>query len=133
MAVVFRADQLAMRFAADVRQLAPSRAAPSCSLNQAGLGPDQIQNVPIATGEAVANAIEHGDRDRPEGTVSLRATAVVDRRRVTVADIGTWKTPREAAGIRHGRGIVLMRGRMEDFTIDFGDAGTTVHLDARTT
>ena len=32
----------------------------------------------IATGEAVANAIEHGHRARPEGIISLRATAVVD-------------------------------------------------------
>ena len=88
----------------------------------------------IATGEAVANAIEHGHRDRPEGTVSLRATALVDRLQVTVTDNGTWKTPRKVvAGIGRGRGIVLMRGLMEDFTIDSGDAGTTVHLYARIT
>ncbi len=122
---------LAMRFAADATHLAPSRAALRSWLNQAGLGPDQIHNVLIATGEAVANAIEHGHRDRPEGTVSLRATALVDRLQVTVTDNGTWKTPRKVAGVSRGRGIVLMRGLMDDFTIDSGDAGTTVHLYAR--
>jgi PAS domain S-box-containing protein len=122
---------LAMRFAADANHLAPSRAALRGWLNQAGLGADQIHNVLIATGEAVANAIEHGHRDRPEGTVSLRATALVDRLRVTVTDTGTWRTPRKVAGSNRGRGIVLMRGLMEDFTIDSGDAGTTVHLYAR--
>jgi PAS domain S-box-containing protein len=124
---------LAMRFAADATQLAPSRAALRGWLNQAGLGPDQIHNVLIATGEAVANAIEHGHRDRAEGTVSLRATALVDRLQVTVTDNGSWKTPRKVAGTNRGRGMVLMRGLMEDFTIDSGDAGTTVHLYARIT
>jgi hypothetical protein len=124
---------LAMRFAADAGHLAPSRAALRGWLNQAGLEPDEVHNVLIATGEAVANAIEHGHRDRPEGTVSLRATALVDRLQVTVTDNGTWKTPRKTSGISRGRGIVLMRGLMEDFTIDAGDAGTTVHLYARIT
>jgi len=124
---------LAMRFAADASHLAQSRAALRSWLNQAGLGPDQIHNVLIATGEAVANAIEHGHRGRPEGTVSLRATALVDRLQVTVTDNGTWKTPGKVAGSNRGRGIVLMRGLMEDFTIDSGDAGTTVHLYARIT
>jgi PAS domain S-box-containing protein len=124
---------LAMRFAADANHLAPSRAALRSWLNQAGLGADQIHNVLIATGEAVANAIEHGHRDRPEGTVSVRATALVDRLQVTVTDNGTWRTPRNVAGSNRGRGIVLMRGLMEGFTIDSGDTGTTVHLYARIT
>ncbi len=124
---------LEMRFSADTDQLAPSRNALRGWLNQAGLGPDDINDVLIATGEAVANAIEHGHRDRPEGTVSLSATALVDRLQVTVTDNGTWKTPGEGAGANRGRGIVLMRGLMEDFSIDSGDAGTTVNLYARIT
>ena len=125
---------LEMRFDADVNHLAPSRSALRSWLGQAGLGPDQVQNVLIATGEAVANAIEHGNRDRPEGTVSLRATALVDRLTVTVTDDGTWKTPhKEVGGAGRGRGIILMRGLMEDFTIDSGDTGTTVHLYVRIT
>jgi anti-sigma regulatory factor (Ser/Thr protein kinase) len=124
---------LAMRFAADANHMAPSRAALRSWLNQAGLGPDDINDVLIATGEAVANAIEHGHRDRPEGTVSVSATALVDRLQVTVADDGTWKAPRQVASRNRGRGIVLMRGLVEDCTIHSGDAGTTVHLYARIT
>ncbi len=124
---------LAMNFAADTDQLAPSRAALRGWLTQAGLGPDQIQNVLIATGEAVANAIEHGHRDRPAGIVTLRATALVDQLQVTVTDTGTWKPPRTVADINRGRGIILMRGLMEDFTIQSNDAGTTVHMHARIT
>jgi PAS domain S-box-containing protein len=122
-----------MEFSADVNHLAPSRAALRSWLTQAGVEPDQIQDVLIAAGEAVANAIEHGYCDRPEGNVSLCATAVVDGLQVTVIDSGTWKTPRVDPGINRGRGITLMRGLMEDFTIHSNDAGTTVQLHARIT
>jgi PAS domain S-box-containing protein len=124
---------LAMKFAADVNHLAGSRAALRSWLTQAGVEPDQILDVLIAAGEAVANAIEHGHRDRPEGTVSLHATALVDRLRVTVTDTGAWKTPPTVPDISRGRGISLIRGLMEDFTIHPGDAGTTVHMYARIT
>ncbi len=69
---------LEMDFTADVRHLAPSRAALRTWLTQAGVEPDQVQDILIATGEAVANAIEHGHRGHPEGTISLRASAVAD-------------------------------------------------------
>jgi PAS domain S-box-containing protein len=124
---------LEMTFTADASHLEPSRAALRTWLTQAGLEPEQIQDVLIATGEAVANAIEHGHRDRPEGTVSLNATAVVDRLQVTVTDTGAWKAPREIADISRGRGLLLMRNLMEDFTIHTSDMGTTVHMHARIT
>jgi PAS domain S-box-containing protein len=121
---------LAMDFEADASHLAPSRAALRSWLARAGVEPDQIQDVLIATGEAVANAIEHGHRERA-GVVTLRAAAVVDRLQVTVTDTGVWKTPREIADISRGRGLTLMRGLMEDFTIHSDEAGTTVHMYAR--
>ncbi|OBA59917.1 histidine kinase [Mycobacterium sp. 1100029.7] len=124
---------LAMKFEADVEHLAPSRAALRSWLTQAGVEPGQIQDVLTATGEAVANAIEHGYRDDAEGTVSLRATAIVDALQVTVVDSGTWKKPRTIPGHNRGRGIGLMRGLMEDMTIHSSEAGTTVHLYARIT
>ncbi|BBX42954.1 SpoIIE family protein phosphatase [Mycobacterium simiae] len=124
---------LSMDFEADVEHLAPSRAALRGWLTQAGVGPGQIQDVLTATGEAVANAIEHGYRDHSEGTVSLRATAVVDALQVTVIDSGTWKQPHTVPGINRGRGISLMRGLVEDLMIHSSEAGTTVHLYARIT
>lgn len=127
---------LEMTFSADVNQLAPSRVALRGWLNQAGVEPDRIQDVLIAAGEAVANAIEHGHRDRPEGSqglVWLQATALVDRLQVTVVDNGTWKTPRQTTNVSRGRGLMLMRGVMDDFTIQTSDAGTTVHMYTRIT
>ncbi|ODR07059.1 histidine kinase [Mycobacterium sherrisii] len=124
---------LSMNFEADVEHLAPSRAALRGWLTRVGVGPGQIQDVLTAAGEAVANAIEHGYRDHAEGTVSLRATAVVDALQVTVIDSGTWKQPRTVPGISRGRGITLMRGLVEDLMIHSSEAGTTVHLYARIT
>jgi len=124
---------LELKLTADVSHLAPSRAALRSWLTKAGVEPDQILDVLIASGEAVASAIEHGHRDRPEGTVSLYATALVDRLHLTVIDSGAWKVPRNVPGTSRGRGIALIRGLMEDFTIHPSDAGTTVHMYARIT
>ena len=124
---------LTMDFAVDASDLAPGRAALRSWLTKAGVEPGQIQDVLIAAGEAVANAIEHGHRDRPEGAISLRATAVGDGLQVTVTDTGAWKTPRDSAGSYRGRGISLMRHLMEDLNIQSSGAGTTVHMYARIT
>lgn len=126
-----RPGPLNVTFAADASQLAPIRDTLRGWLTQAGVDDERMQDVLIATGEAVSNAIEHGHRDRPEGLVSLRVTAVVDRLQVTVVDSGTWKLPRTVADISRGRGMALMQGLMEDFTIHSDDDGTTVSMHAR--
>jgi len=122
---------LEMTFPAHTDQLAPSRTALRSWLTRAGVEPEQIQNVLIATGEAVSNAIEHGHRDKPDGTVTLRAAAFVDRLSVTVTDTGSWKPSTPGEDIRRGRGLALMRGLMDDFAIRSTNGGTTVDLHAR--
>ena len=122
---------LEMDFPANVSQLAPSRAALRSWLTRARVEPDQAHDMLVAAGEAVANAIEHGHRDSPEGIITLRATALVDRVQLTIADTGSWKPPQPAAGANRGRGITLMRALMNDISIHPEAAGTTVHLFAR--
>lgn len=56
-------------FPAHPAQLAGARTALRDWLRQVGVGQNQIVDLLVATGEAVANAIEHGHRDRPEGGV----------------------------------------------------------------
>ena len=124
---------LEMDFTADVRHLAPSRAALRTWLSEVGVAPAQIQDMLIATGEAVANAIEHGHRARPEGIISLRAIAVVDGLHVSVIDSGVWKTPHHVPSEHRGRGLSLMRCLVQDLSIHSNDAGTTVHMYARIT
>ena len=100
-------------------------------LTQARLGPQQVMDVLIAAGEAVANAIEHGHRQSPAGTINLSATALPNEVQLTITDAGTWRLPPSTPELHRGRGIALMRTLMHNVTIDRGTAGTTVHLSAR--
>ncbi|MGB3481040.1 MAG: SpoIIE family protein phosphatase [Mycobacterium sp.] len=120
-----------MDFPADVSHLAATRTELRGWLSRAGVDTDQAQNVLIAVGEAVANAIEHGHRDKSEGQVSILATALVDQLHMTVIDQGTWKTARPGADITRGRGVTLMHALMDDVTIHSDAGGTTVHLYTR--
>ncbi|MCV7127745.1 SpoIIE family protein phosphatase [Mycolicibacterium vanbaalenii] len=122
---------LQLNFPADANHLAPARAALRSWLTSARVEPARVMDVLVAAGEALANAIEHGHRHTPDGTVSLRATALVDRVRLTVADTGSWKVPQPGRDSRRGRGIALMRALMHDVEIDIGRSGTSVHLDTR--
>ena len=85
----------------------------------------------IAAGEAVANAIEHGHRDKPNGVISMRAIALADQVWLTIVDTGVWKPPQPVADPHRGRGITLMRALMHDVAIDSVSSGTTVQLSAR--
>jgi serine phosphatase RsbU (regulator of sigma subunit)/anti-sigma regulatory factor (Ser/Thr protein kinase) len=124
---------LELKFPADVSHLAPTRTALRTWLTRARVDPVQTMDVLVAAGEAVANAIEHGHRHSPGGTISLDATVLDDQVQLTITDTGSWKTPQPATDSHRGRGITLMRGLMEDVTINPDTAGTTVHLSARIT
>jgi GAF domain-containing protein/anti-sigma regulatory factor (Ser/Thr protein kinase) len=124
---------LELRFPADVNHLAPARAALRSWLTRAQVGPVQTMNVLVAAGEAVANAIEHGHRQTPEGTVRLGATALGDQVELTITDTGVWRPPQPADYPHRGRGIPLMQSLMEDVDIQPDSNGTTVHLYARIT
>ena len=124
---------LELEFAAEASNLASTRAALRNWLGRVQVDADQAMNVLVAAGEAVSNAIEHGHRHTPQGTISLAATALVDQVQLTIIDTGCWKTPQPEADPHRGRGIELMRGLMQDVTIKPGTAGTTVHLSVRIT
>lgn len=112
-------------------QLAATRSALRGWLARAMIRPGQAQDVLIAVGEALANAIEHGHCRNPEGTIGLRAIALADRLQLSITDTGSWRPPRPVPDSHRGRGIALMRTLMDDVTIQAGTFGTTVHLYAR--
>jgi serine phosphatase RsbU (regulator of sigma subunit)/anti-sigma regulatory factor (Ser/Thr protein kinase) len=124
---------LQLEFPAKVSQLAPTRAALRSWLTRACVDPVQTQDMLVAVGEAVANAIEHGHRHSPEGIIRLRATVVFDQVQLTVVDTGSWKPPRPDANTHRGRGIKLMQALMNDVAIEPGGEGTIVQLSARIT
>ncbi len=122
---------LDITFPAESSQLAPVRKALRSWLARCELPPNAVQNVLVAAGEACANAIEHGHRHAPGEGVRLRAVALVDTLRVTVADSGRWKDPHPGANTHRGRGVSLMRAMMQQVTVSPGPSGTTVDMQMR--
>jgi anti-sigma regulatory factor (Ser/Thr protein kinase) len=118
-----------LTFPAERGELRPVRAALRSWLDRCGLSRRMIQDVLVATGEACANAIEHGHRDAPGRPIRLRAEVTVTRLRLTVTDTGRWRAARPAADPLRGHGIALMRALMEQVTIERGAAGTTVDME----
>ncbi|ONI87864.1 histidine kinase [Actinosynnema sp. ALI-1.44] len=126
---------LQVEFPAQASELPPVREAVRDWLTRCDVDPHQATNVLIATGEACANAVEHGHRHHVNGVIRLRATALAHAVRITVIDSGSWKTPdlRATAVGRRGRGIPLMRGLMHQVAIHPTENGTTVEMYARIT
>ncbi|MGK5741266.1 SpoIIE family protein phosphatase [Micromonospora sp. URMC 103] len=122
---------LELDFPAEATRLAPVRRELRRWLERCGLDPSTAHSLLVAAGEACANAIEHGHRDRPGGQIRLRATATADDLRLTVIDSGRWKAPQSAVDSYRGRGLMLMRTLMHQVTITTGAAGTTVDMQAR--
>ena len=80
---------------------------------------ERCEDIVLSAYEAMANAVEHGYRDRPgEGEVDVHAAAEGGELTVTVLDHGTWKPPDRSDPYR-GRGLNLIT--------TLSDATTTVH------
>lgn len=119
---------LTCRIPADVRRLGALRAEIRVWLRAQGLDDPTVEDVVLATFEAVANAIEHGyqgsDREHVIVELSLR-----DELHVTVRDRGRW-----TAQIRRperGRGQEIMRAVMDDVEIERERHGTVVRMRRR--
>ncbi len=121
---------LELRFPGDTSHIGPTRHALHGWLDRCGLTATQTDDILIAVGEAVTNAVEHGHRDTPEGTVTLRCTALVDHLDFTVTDTGTWKQATAAPGSHRGRGLMFMRALVAEVGVHTGPSGTTVHMRA---
>lgn len=122
------ARHLTCRIPADVRRLGGLRAEIRNWLRAQGLDDSTVEDVVLATVEAVANSIEHGyqssDREQVIVELSLR-----DDLHVTVRDRGRW-----TAQIRRperGRGHEIMRAVMDDVEIETERHGTVVRMRRR--
>ncbi|BAL89899.1 putative multi-sensor signal transduction histidine kinase [Actinoplanes missouriensis 431] len=121
---------LELEFPAEASRLAPVRTALRGWLERCGIDPVTTQNVLVAAGEACANAIEHGHREKA-GQIRLRAAATAENLRLTVVDNGSWRAPRPAENPYRGRGLMLMKAFMHHVTVTTGIAGTTIDMQAR--
>jgi anti-anti-sigma factor len=94
----------------------------------AGVAPEALDDLLLAIGEAVANAVEHAypDGDGTDG-VLVTVERDGDALRVAVQDSGTWRPPPADPGFR-GRGLQIIRGLASDVEVLPGPDGTTVRF-----
>ncbi len=126
------AGALEVEVGADARELRTVRDELREWLAGLGVPPADVEDVVLASGEALANSMEHGYASRGEGSVRLRAT--IDETRnaldVEVVDDGRWRPPPAEPGDR-GRGFALMRALMERVEIAHDERGTRVAMRRR--
>ncbi len=74
--------------------------------------PVREQDILLATGEAVTNAIEHASDCDPHRTVAVEAFVHGDKVSTTVSDSGRWSgdSSASARSYRRGRGLTLING-----------------------
>jgi anti-sigma regulatory factor (Ser/Thr protein kinase) len=74
--------------------------------------PVREQDILLATGEAVTNAIEHASDCDPHRTVAVEAFVYGDKVSTTVSDSGRWSgdSSASARSYRRGRGLTLING-----------------------
>lgn len=114
-------------------QLPPSRAATEqfrtelrAWLRTTGASDREAFDILTATGEAIANAIEH-PLDPSSPLVGLAAVEDNGLVRVSVRDFGTWQHTRQRDD--GGHGYTLMRSFMDTVTVLHQDGGTTVVME----
>ncbi len=90
-------------------------------------------DVMLAVGEAVSNAIRHGNRSNPEGSFTICCMATAETLYVSVSDPGAGFDPDhlprmdDALLLESGRGVHCMNAVMDEVTFDFS-SGTTVRM-----
>lgn len=92
---------------------------------------ETVEDLVFATGESVANCVDHAYRGSTGGTVLVGAHEHLDGDRicveVAVTDEGRWQEAAPDQGFR-GRGTVMMRSLTEWFTVHTTEHGTRVVL-----
>jgi anti-sigma regulatory factor (Ser/Thr protein kinase) len=94
-----------------------------------GSSPEEISDVLLLAGEAVANAVEHAYHGRSKGRVRVRLEHTATEYRLTVSDEGGWRWP-NAPGKR-GRGTAIMQAVADRLIVDRRPQGTTLHAAVR--
>jgi anti-anti-sigma factor len=114
---------LSARLPADPAVLAGVRRAVTAWSTATGLTADTVDDLQLALGEALANAVEHaysgGVAGECEYTVARAADGSVH---VEVVDTGTWRPPSADRGFR-GRGLELISALAQDVEVAHGPDG----------
>jgi PAS domain S-box-containing protein len=121
------APGLDLRLPARPRQLGVLRERLREWLVGLGAAPTEAGEITLAVNEAAANAVEHA-YGLADADFSVEARVDEESVAVRVRDAGRW---RDQPAHGHGRGLDLMRGLMDEVSVDSGSDGTTVVLRRR--
>lgn len=91
-----------------------------------GLPAEAVDDIVLATHEALANVADHAYPDGG-GDAELDAACVHGEVRVVVRDHGSWRVPPRDPGWR-GRGLVLIAGLAEHVDVHCAAAGTSIAM-----
>ncbi|HYW29094.1 MAG TPA: SpoIIE family protein phosphatase, partial [Gaiellales bacterium] len=123
-------DRFVDVFHADVAQVPHARQRLRAWLTDVGIAGEAIDDTLLATGEAVANAVEHGSGGDGRRIVSTEASLDAGTLRVAVGDTGRWDTDTSTGPARgRGRGFQVMNALMERVEVHRGWVGTTVAME----
>lgn len=94
---------------------------------RAAVVPEEVDEIILASGEALANALEHG-----QAPVTLRLEVIAGTLHLSVRDSGSWRVAADppAHNRRRGLGIPIMTALTDSLTFETVD-GTTVLLRRR--
>jgi len=121
-------DSFHLELGSDPGELAAMRSLMRRWLRYADGNETEIAEILTATGEAAANAIEHGGAMTGGPPFEVIGELDDGEVKITVRDGGTW---REGTRTEGGRGIILMRALMDSIELDPGPDGTTVRMRRR--
>lgn len=94
----------------------------------AGCDDDTVDDLVLATSEALENSVDHAFVLVAEpGTMNVAADLVAGVATIVVRDDGTWRQPRDDHGYR-GRGLELIRAAAEQAHVTTAGTGTTVTI-----
>jgi PAS domain S-box-containing protein len=121
-------DSFQIELGSEPGELAALRALLRRWLRQGDGDETDVAEILTATGEAAANAIEHGGSIAGGPPFEVAGRLDGDDVEIVVSDSGGWRERQRSEG---GRGLVLMRALMDSVEVDAGADGTTITMRRR--
>ncbi|MEZ5412411.1 MAG: SpoIIE family protein phosphatase [Acidimicrobiales bacterium] len=122
-----RPELLVDAFRSDTAELASARSRFRHWLEDDGTPPGWVDDLVLAFGEVIANAVEHGNANNNRKVIGVEAARVHNRIEVSVTDAGTWLADSNSSQRRgRGRGFSIINAIADSVDVDPGRTGTTV-------
>ncbi len=118
--------RLALHMPAKRESLVGTRRRLRSWLRDQGVGGEDLIDIILAAGEALANAVEHAFDPGEAGRYELHASCEDGVVTIVVADDGAWRPPK--ADTTRGRGLPIVRSTMDEMVLSHEDPGTRLTM-----